>query len=475
MKKIIFFLAVTLSLILPFTVKAESAQFYEGEYIDNVWMNRVNNKTIYYQKARTYKQIGTEKYAYCIEPFTTFKQSSQYTSTINPNNLTKEQKERIAAIVHFGYNYKSHTAKYWYAITQMMIWKTVAPNNDFYFTDSLNGNRINAYQYEMNYIETLIQNYLKEPSFANKTYDVVAGETLKIEDLNNMVFYYKTTNKNVTIDGYKVSINNLPVGEHEITFTRKEEVHNTPVVFYQAEGSQNLVTLGNINEKQIKIKINVKETEVNINKLDKDTKTTKSSGQATLSGAKYKILDQKKNEIQIITIDEKSQSTIKNLPYGKYYIQEISAGSGYTIDNELHSFEITKDNPKITLNLYNEVIKTKIIINKKYLEDETLYPEKDIKFAIYDNNKDLVAKITTNEEGIAEITLPYGNYTISQVNTTEGYDTIEPFDILVKDTNELTYNLVNHKIKVPNTNSNVEDISFIEKIITIILYTLLYV
>ena len=154
MKKLIFFLAGAISIILPYTVKAESAQFYEGEYINNIWMNRVDKGTIYYQKARTYKQKGTEKYAYCIEPFTTFKESSQYTSTIQPSNLTKEQKERIALIVHFGYNYKSHTDMKWYAISQMMIWKTAAPSNDFYFTDSLNGKRINIYKDEMNYIFT---------------------------------------------------------------------------------------------------------------------------------------------------------------------------------------------------------------------------------------------------------------------------------------------------------------------------------
>ena len=219
--------------------------------------------------------------------------------------------------------------------------------------------------------------------------------------------------------------------------------------------------------RKIREKVSVKETEVNINKLDKDTKTTKSSGEAVLSGAKYQILDKDRNELQIIDIDETNHQVIKNLSYGKYYIREVKAGTGYTIDNKIYDFEITKDNPKITLNLYNEVIKNKLIINKKYLIDETLHPEENIEFGIYDKDKNLVTKIITSEEGIAEITLPYGNYTIVQLTTTEGYDTIEPFNIIVENETELTYNLVNRKIKVPSTSS--KELPFILKLINIIL------
>ena len=69
--------------------------------------------------------------------------------------------------------------------------------------------------------------------------------------------------------------------------------------------------------------------------------------------------------------------------------------------------------------------------------------------------------------------MPYGNYTIVQLNTTEGYDTIEPFDIIVENETELTYNLVNRKIQVPNTSS--KELPFILKIINIILLTLTHV
>ena len=69
--------------------------------------------------------------------------------------------------------------------------------------------------------------------------------------------------------------------------------------------------------------------------------------------------------------------------------------------------------------------------------------------------------------------MPYGNYTIVQLTTTEGYDTIEPFNIIVENETELTYNLVNRKIQVPNTSS--KELPFILKIINIILLTLTHV
>ena len=39
--------------------------------------------------------------------------------------------------------------KKWYAITQVMIWRTTNPESDIYFTDTLNGNRISSYNDEM--------------------------------------------------------------------------------------------------------------------------------------------------------------------------------------------------------------------------------------------------------------------------------------------------------------------------------------
>ena len=62
--------------------------------------------------------------------------------------------------------------------------------------------------------------------------------------------------------------------------------------------------------------------------------------------------------------------------------------------------------------------------------------------------------IITNQEGEVEIELPYGEYTIIQKNTTEGYSKIEPFKVKVENDDDEVIELKDYRIKVPNTKSH---------------------
>ena len=92
MKKIIFTLAVIMLGLICSTnnVYAQNTTFYEGEYIDGIYINKqkAGSSTIYYQKARFFRQSGTNQFAYCIDPFIFFQAGSSYEETITPNNLT---------------------------------------------------------------------------------------------------------------------------------------------------------------------------------------------------------------------------------------------------------------------------------------------------------------------------------------------------------------------------------------------------
>ena len=97
MKKIIFILmTIMLTFICSTKVEAQT-QFYEGEYIDGIYMNKQKTEisAIYYQKARFFRQVGTNQFAYCIDPFIFFTEGSTYEETINPNNLTQQQKKGL--------------------------------------------------------------------------------------------------------------------------------------------------------------------------------------------------------------------------------------------------------------------------------------------------------------------------------------------------------------------------------------------
>ena len=93
----------------------------------------------------------------------------------------------------------------------------------------------------------------------------------------------------------------------------------------------------------------------------------------------------------------------------------------------------------------------KDVANKEYLKNDTYEKEPNIEFTIYDEEKNIVEKITTDENGHAEIELNYGTYYIEQTSTTPGYNYIEPFYIHIKDNLDLTYNLKNYEIPVPKT------------------------
>jgi len=453
-KKIKFFLMIIFAMFLinNINVHAETAYFYEADYIDGIYMNKYqqSTQTIFYQKARFFRKTDTNEYAYCIEPFNFFNETSTYESTVNPRNLSSEQIDRISKIAYFGYGYDNHRAIKWYPITQFMIWQAADPSGDYYFTDSLNGNRVDYFQEEMNEINNLIAEYDKLPSMANKEYKIVEGWNFTLEDDNKVLKKYKTFDKFITHKENNITLNSLKEGEYNYTFNRYENRHDKPIIFYQAKDSQSLVKTGDLNRKEFSFKVKVVKTSLELTKIDKDTKNKTPSGEAILNGAKYTLYNDKMKKLKDIEI-KNNKAKLENLYFGKYYLKETTAGTGYTLDNKTYEINITDKNYNISLKLENEVIKKEIIIEKKFGDGFTFHNEQDIEFEIYNKKNKLIKTIKTNDKGIASIILPYGEYKIVQKNTTEGYEILKPFTIKVLTNKPETIELKDYKIPVPNT------------------------
>ena len=407
-----------------------------------------NSHITYFQKARFFRKTNNNEFAYCIEPFSIFNENSKYESTTTPYNLSESQIDKISKIAHFGYGYKNHTDPKWYAITQFMIWKESA-NGDYYFTDSLNGNRIDRFNDEMNEINNLINNYNKIPHF-NEEYTIISGNNLILEENFENI---KITGDNQILENNKLIINPTKEGIYTYNLVKEDNTNNKPYIFYQSSNSQNLIETGNIPNLSTSFKVNVLKTEIELTKIDKDTKSIIPKGEASLDGAIYSLYDENNNLIKDLII-ENNQSIINNIPLGKYYIKEKQAGIGYLLDTNTYEIDITKEKTKHQLIVENKVIEKTITIEKKYGDNNTFKSEENISFEIYNNNYERISTITTNNLGIAQITLPYGTYTIKQVNTTDGYKKVDDINITIDNREEELIELKDLKIEVPNTSTN---------------------
>ena len=451
MKKINFFLILlALSFISIINVKAESATFYEAEYIDNVYMNKYdyNSHITYFQQARFFRKTGTNEFAYCIEPFSTFNENASYETTTNPYNLTPSQMDRIAKIAHFGYGYGNHTHPVWYAITQFLIWQTAA-DGDYYFTKSLNGPRLEIYTGAIKEINDLVDNYTKLPSF-DEEYTIISGNSLILEkDFSNI----KVEGENFSLENNKLTINPTIEKTYTYNISKEDNVYNKPYIFYNSKDSQNLIKTGDLPKVTTSFKVNVIKTEIELTKIDKDTKSILPKGEASLDGAIYSLYDENNNLIKDLEIIN-NQAIISNIPFGKYYLKEKQSGTGYLVDTNTYEINITKEKSKHQVIVENKVIEKTITIEKKYGDTNTLKGEKDISFEIYNSNYEKISTITTDGLGKAEITLPYGEYTFKQINTTKGYTKVDDFTITIDNTDNELIELKDLKIEVPNTKTN---------------------
>lgn len=449
MKKVILFLIIAMTIfIVGNDVYAEDYKFYEAEYIDNIYMNKYDysSNTIYYQKARKFRNQRTSQEVYCIEPLTFFNESSTYQTTTTPRNLTQKQINRIKKIAHFGYKYKGHNDNIWYAVTQLMIWRESNPNGgDYYFTDTLNGSKTSIYDSRINEINNIINSYDNEIPIENELIKMQKGETKEIE-IGDTLNFYITSNEEVKLENGKIIVQDLEEGEYDITLNRiQETIYGTPPIIYQSNNSQNMIMQGDLDPKEISFKLRVIDNHLDIFKIDEDTNDYIPSGEGVLDGAVFQIDKDGEEYDQIEIIN--GTGSLHNMPLGNYTIKEIKAGEGYELNEEVYSFSFTEDNQGSIFYIPNKVIEKELTIIKYYDDNKK---ESNIEFQVL-KDEELFTKDITNEEGKVTFKLPYGSYTIKQMNTTEGYQLVEPFYISIIDSNNETIELYDYKIPVPNT------------------------
>ena len=398
------------------------------------------------------------KISYCIElgkPITT----EIYNSTTNINdqeeitNLSREKLEYIKALAYFGYGYQGNSNDKYYMATQELIWEYIN-NIDITWTTELdiNGPKIDIENIK-NEIKNLAQRYITTPAINNHI-RIKVGEQINIQDTNNSLqFYEKETNTshqiNINNNSLEIKPNNQEIGYSKIKLKRKK-YYDYQSTIYNFENSQILLSIGNLEDLTKEIDLEVVGTNLKVNLVDKDTKSSIPSGQASLIGAEYIMYRQDGKYIAKFTMGKSLASIICNLGFDEYYIVQVKASPGYKLNEERIKLSIDTTNNK-ELTLEEEVIKSNIEINKLYEFENENKREKNITFEIYDNNNNLFKTITTTEYGPDVVTLPYGYYIIKQINTTYGYKKIDDIELNIDEESNtnIKYNLLDEKIKVP--------------------------
>lgn len=461
MKKILLFLTIYSIFFLCNSTKvyAKTNSFYEGDYINGIYMVRHDRSTNkkYYQTARFYQSSSDNSIAYCLEPFKTFQPNNNvYDGMISQAVYDANTWQRLTDLVAFGYQYKDHTDPKWYALTQIMIWETVDKSNEFYFTDTLNGNRVNILTEERNEIERLINESKKTPSFANNRYNSLVGKIITINDTNKVL-------KNFTT----IKDNESSLNENTFSIKRDNPICHTQIFYsnyglgrelalhYTNDNSQRLISIGASKPVEAPVTFCFYKLKLNLTKIDKDTKVFKGQGEGNIKETVFTLYNDKKEKVTDISFDNDGKAEIVGegnkslIDFGTYYLQETKAGTGYIKDNNLYKITFDENNTTINKTLENEVIKGKVIIEKNYGIKNIMKGEPNITFEIYNKDKELINTITTDENGLASIELPYGHYTIKQKNTTEGYSKIEPFKIFINKVKDYKYKVYDYKNEKP--------------------------
>ena len=456
MKKIIksfIFIMIVCSICFGFKVKAEN--FYEGEYIDNMWITRDRSPAHWYQKARFFRQKSNNKEAYCLDPFALFDENSYYSSSTSYSNLSQSVLNKVKLAAYYGYRYSGHTDQKWYAITQVLIWRYASSGN-FFFTDGLDGPEISTYNRELQELDNMVSKHYVTPNFGNTVFKVPLGKEVVLTDSNNVLNDYQAaTGFHVISDQNKLRFTPDKIGEYTMKFYRfLPQVSELPI-FYSSSTSQDMMTRGKVDTVESSIKIIVEGGTITIHKLDDDNNSCNPQGEASLDGAVYEVYDTSNNLVDTVTISNCTAKT-KELPYGNYTVKEKKPGEGYLKDDKSYAVTLDEDNKDIDLNLTNKVIKRKIEITKLYgsssLEDYKVEPH--IIFGVYDKNNNEVMKGETNRSGEIVFDLPYGNYVVKQLTSTKNYQKVEDIYISINEASDkkikyvLKNNLLSTKLKV---------------------------
>ncbi|HIS12845.1 MAG TPA: Cys-Gln thioester bond-forming surface protein [Candidatus Onthocola stercoravium] len=456
------------------SVDARVDKIYSAEKIDGMYIRKISNSGKEVTRHGGFiRRVSDNQFVYCVEPFVDLVNNhtydiydSNYTAILN---ITDEIWNRISLIAYYGYQYGNHTEDYWYYITQIMIWRTVYPEGEFYFTDTLGGdNNINKYAKEIAEIESLVNNHYLTPEF--EEIKVNQGDTKRFVDKNNVLSMYEVIdNTNVVIEGNELVINGENIGIENIELRKNNDIYEEQPLVYSSDDSQKVLSAGYIEPVSCMINIEVIGYTLKIIKVDALTGDT-----LKMAGIKFNIYDANTNEfIMEVMTDDNGEIIIDNLSKGSYKIKEIDNQEipGYEINEKEIYFEITGEEEIITVEFPNNPVLGALKVLKVNEDGNSLA---GVTFGLYQSDGALVDIVVTDESGIALFeNLQAGTYQLKELATIDGYlldETVHEIELKLENNKleTVTIKLVNYQpkgsleiIKVDTNNNPLPETEFV--------------
>lgn len=176
---------------------------------------------------------------------------------------------------------------------------------------------------------------------------------------------------------------------------------------------------------------------VRVNKMNSEGKP--------LAEALFGVYNAAGQKVAEFTTGEDGTATSGGLVKGLYYLKELAAPEGYVRPDDLLPFEISGHGQVVTLEVKNEPGFANLRIAKTGEDGEALA---GVAFDVCRiSTGEVVGTMLTDENGIATLTLPLGNYQLRETATAQGYTLMEnPVTVLLtEDDGTVEMHLVNRK------------------------------